>query len=120
MSRRNHPSTSEPVTQNDPVPETALAATARPILLTDHLTVKRAENQSDLRLKEAVHAALRRICDLTSSFIAEKEAEGFSLEEILALYEVVGPVAPTVVEEDGRLRVHWDVQIVEKIEGEAA
>lgn len=118
MSRRNR--TPEPVA--DPVPETAAADKPEPtvIRLTDYLTVKRAENAADLRLKEAIHDAMRRICDLTSTFIAEKQAEGFSVEEILALYEVVGPVAPTVVEEDGRIRVVWDVQIVERDDGEAA
>jgi hypothetical protein len=117
MSRRNRP-TSAPVT--DAVPETTPTPTATPILLTDHLTVKRAENQSDLRLKEAVHAAMRRICALTSGFIAEKQAEGFSIDEILQLYEVVAPVAPTVTEEDGRIKVNWDVTIVERVEGDAA
>ncbi|MFD2054204.1 hypothetical protein ACFSQT_14205 [Mesorhizobium calcicola] len=95
-----------------PVVAPAPAATA--VKLTDYLTVKRADTHADLRIKEAVHAAMRRICDLTSKFIAEKEAEGFSLAEILELYEVVGPVAPTVTEEDGRVRVHWDIQIVER------
>jgi hypothetical protein len=118
MSRRTR--TQTPAA--DVAPETAPADKPEPkvIRLADYLTVKRAENAADLRLKEAVHDAMRRICSMTSAFIAEKQAEGFSVEEILALYEVVGPVAPTVVDEDGRLKVVWDVQIVERDDGEAA
>jgi hypothetical protein len=118
MSRR----TRTPSSAADVAPETAPDSKPEPkvIRLTDYLTVKRAENAADLRLKEAIHDAMRRICDLTSAFIAEKQAEGFSVEEILALYEVVGPVAPTVIEDDGRLKVIWDVQIVERDDGEAA
>ena len=108
MSKRKSPQAEEAV-------ETALLPRAKPLRLSDYLTVKRADTHSDLKIKEAIHAALNRICDLTASFIAEKEAEGFSLSEILGLYEIVGPVTPTVTElPDGRLKVNWDVQIVEK------
>lgn len=57
---------------------------------------------------------MTRIVDTTPAFIAEKESEGFSLAEILALYEVVAPLTPMMVEIDGKLKVHWDVDIVER------
>lgn len=97
------------------VPDAAPAPAAKPVWLTDYLTVRKAETHADLKLKEAVHAAMQRIVDMCRSFVAEKTNEGFSPDEVLALYEVTGPVVPTVVElPDGRLKVKWDVGIVEK------
>lgn len=109
-------------TTPDAVPEAddaSAASTVSVVKLSDYLTVKRPETADDLRLKEAVHAAMQRVWNLTSDFVDEKLGEGLSLEEILAFYELVSPVAPTVeTMPDGRLRVNMDVQIVEKEAGE--
>ena len=113
MSRARKPAI-ETVTESSVTVDTAPAPVPTAVKLTDYLTVKRASTHSDLVIKEAIYAAMSRICEATSAFITEKEAEGFTLAEILELYEVVGPVAPTITEVDGKIRVNWDVEIVER------
>lgn len=117
MSKRNRiEPASEPAADAAPADEEAVPAPeVRVIRLTDYLTTQRVENAADMRIKEAIYAAMERVCETTVDFVMEKQAEGFSLEEILALYEIVSPVVPTVeVYPDGRVRVKMDVEIVEK------
>jgi hypothetical protein len=113
MSKRTQkPEPSVEATQ--PAPEVEIRA----IRLTDYVSPSRATTHDDLRLKEAIYASLQRVCDMTMAFVDEKLSEGFSLPEILQLYELVAPVVPTVTEENGRLRVCMDVTIMEKESGE--
>jgi len=116
MSKRNRIQHSpEPAVDVAPADEAAPVPEVRVIRLTDYLALRRVENASDLRIKEALYSAMEHVCETTVDFVMEKQAEGFSVDEILELYELVSPVVPTVeVHADGRVMVKMDVEIVEK------
>ena len=59
-----------------------------------------------------------RVHAMVKSFVAEKVAEGFSIDEVLELYELVSPLAPRLHVDGDRVRVELDVQIVERVERE--
>jgi len=84
------------------------------IRLTEYLALRRVENAFDMRMKEALYATVKGVCETATDFGIEKQDEGFSIHEILALHELVSPVVPTVeFHADGRVMVKMDVEIVE-------
>ena len=107
--------TAQPTPAEATPPEAAPVAEVRALRLTDYVAPRRFESADDMRLKEALFAALERSCSMAMTFIDEKLAEGFTLEELLQLYEVAAPLVPTaVIQSDGRVKVSLDVQIVER------
>lgn len=72
------------------------------------------QTRDDIALRDAVRARLSAIENAIVEFIAEKSAEGFSLEEIDQLYAVELPVLFGYRVDGSRVRASYDAQIVKR------
>lgn len=70
--------------------------------------------RDDIALRDAVRARLAAVETVVVDFVADKVAEGFSLDEIDQLYAVELPVLFGYRNNNGRIRAAYDGQIVER------
>ena len=125
MSRNRNRPTQQPATKPEDAPEQPQAAepeAVKPetVLLwpDEHLRPATSRTRAELAMREALWSHYGRVHAMVKSFVAEKVAEGFSIDEVLELYELVSPLAPRLHVDGDRVRVELDVQIVERVERE--
>lgn len=83
--------------------------------LTNPITVANTtpRTRDEIAVRDAVRSRLSVIESAIAEFVAEKEAEGFSLFEIDQLYSLELPVLFGYRVDGGRIRASYDAQIVE-------
>jgi len=105
--------TTEPVVVAEPAPEQPMMT-----YIPNPITVAsmRPATQGEFALREVVRSRLQAVENVIVDFVREKEAEGFSLDEINTLYAVELPLLFGYWREDGngRIRAQYDGQIVER------
>lgn len=110
MARRTPKPEPEPV-----VPE---AAPEQPPMsfLTNPITVasQTPRTRDGIAIRDAVRARLSVIESAIAEFVADKTAEGFSLEEIDQLYALELPVLFGYRVDGSKIRAAYDAQIVER------
>jgi hypothetical protein len=72
------------------------------------------KTRDEIAIRDAVRARLAAVEAAIVDFVAEKAAEGFSLDDINTLYAVELPVLFGYRIENGRIRGSYDGQIVER------
>lgn len=105
------PKTAEPAAAAEPTVE-------QPVILYIPNPVSIAgqtpRTRDEISLRDAVRARLAVVENAVVEFVSEKTAEGFSLEEIDALYAVELPLLFGYRVDGGRIRAQYDGQIVER------
>jgi len=110
MAPRRKPA-AEPVAVAEPVIEQpAMNYIVNPVTVA-HQTPKTRE---EIAIRDAVRARLVVVETAIVDFVAEKTAEGFSLDDINSLYAVELPILFGYRNENGRIRAQYDGQIVER------
>lgn len=86
------------------------------IYLTNPIAVAHAtpKTRDDIAIRDAVRAPLAVVENAIVDFVSEKTAEGFSLDELDALYAVELPILFGYRNENGRIRASYDGRIVER------
>ena len=70
--------------------------------------------RDDLVLRDAVRGRLLAVEQAIVAFVSDKQSEGFSPAEIDQLYAVEVPLMMAFRTDGGRVKVGFDVQIVER------
>jgi hypothetical protein len=70
--------------------------------------------RDEIAIRDAVRARLAAIETAIADFVAEKTAEGFSLDDINTLYAVELPILFGYRNDNGRIRAQYDGQILER------
>lgn len=99
-------------------PAVAEAAPAQPVInyIPNPVTIAHAtpRTRDEIALRDAVRARLAVVETAIVEFVADKVTEGFSLDEIDALYAVELPILFGYRVDGGRIRASYDGQIVER------
>lgn len=84
--------------------------------ITNPVTVagQTPRTRDEIAIRDAVRARLAVVETAVVDFVAEKTAEGFSLDDINSLYAVELPILFGYRNEHGRIRAQYDGQIVER------
>lgn len=85
--------------------------------LSQNLTAKPSTTVDQLKVRESLLRKLVAVDAMIADFIAEKTAEGFSLEDISQLYALETSIVPLVaIAVDGRAGVEFEARIVERVD----
>lgn len=86
------------------------------IYLPNPVTVAHAtpRTRDEIAIRDAVRSRLAVVENAIVDFVVEKTTEGFSLDEIDALYAVELPILFGYRFDGGRIRASYDGQIVER------
>ncbi|MBB4064028.1 hypothetical protein [Gellertiella hungarica] len=107
MAKRSTKTVPAPV-EAAPAPETTYLPSPVATLLSTPKT------RAEIALRDAVRSRLLAVEASVGEFIQEKQAEGFSMQEIDQLYAVELPISLAYQTDGGRIRVRCDAQIVER------
>jgi hypothetical protein len=110
MAPRKPKPATEPVVVKPTVEQPAIHYLPNPVTIA-HATPR---TRDEIALRDAVRTRLAVVEDSVMEFVGEKMAEGFSLEEIDALYAIELPILFGYRVDGGRIRASYDGQIVER------
>lgn len=113
-NRRSSPAA--PVTESLPPDAVPAVPKVDPLFLADHMSSARASTHAEMVLRDAVEHEFRRVHEMLKEFVEGELAKGYSIEEVLGLYELVTCLVPTVTYEGDRPRVRMTAEIVEIVE----
>lgn len=111
MAPRKPKPAPEPAVVDEPIIELPIIHYITNPVTVAHQTPK---TRDEIAIRDAVRARLAAFETAIIEFVAEKTAEGFSLDDINSLYAVELPILFGYRIEGGRLRAQYDGQIVER------